>query len=103
MASAMALAEMLRIGRSAGADDVQVQHDHGVRGEPALRLLLHVLGHLGVGEAEAGVLGEFGLGHGGELAGVVPGAAHVVHAADGHAAGVGERRNDHDAVGRSRR
>ena len=100
MASAMALAEIVRIAvRSAGADDVQVQDDHGVRGEAALRLLLHVLGHLGVGEAEGGILGELGLGHRGELAGVVAGAAHVVHAADGDAAGVGEGGNDHDAVG----
>ena len=58
------------------------------------------LASLGVGEAEAGVLGEFGLRHRGELAGVVAGAAHVVHAADGHASGVGERGDDHDAVRR---
>ena len=95
----MALAEISgSVGR--GADDVQVQHDHRVRREAALRFLLHILGHFGVGETEARVPGEFGLGHRGELAGVVARAAHVVHAADRHAAGVGERGDNHDAVGR---
>ena len=82
-----------------GTNDVEVQDDHGVGGEPALRLLLHIFGHLGVGEPEACVLGEFRLGHGRQAAGVGSGAAHVVHAANGDPAGVGECRNDHDAVG----
>ncbi len=90
----------LRRSRGPGADDVQVEDDHVAGREAALRLLLHILGQLGIGEAEARILGELGLGNRGELAGVVPGAAHVVHAADGDAPGVGERRDDDDAVGR---
>ena len=84
--------------RAGGTDDVQVQHDHRIRREPASGLLLHVLRQFGIREAEARVPGEFGLGHRSELAGVPAGAAHVVHAADRHASGVGERGDDHDAV-----
>ena len=47
----------------ARADGAEVQDDDGVRGEPAAGLLLHVVGHLGVREAEAGILGELGLRH----------------------------------------
>ena len=100
IASAMALAVTCASpGAGAGADDVQVQDDHRVRGEAALRLFLDVVGHHGVGEAESGILGEFGLGHRGEGAGGRPGAAHVVHPADGDASGVGEGRDQHHAVG----
>ena len=86
-------------GIRAGADDVEVQDDHGVRGEAALGLLFDIPGHLRVGESEARVLGELGLRHRDERAGTLPGSAHVVHTADGDAAGVGKCRNNHHAVG----
>jgi hypothetical protein len=78
------------------ADGPQVEHEHVARGVPAAGLLLHVLGQVGPGEAERGVVGELGLGDRGERA--AP-AAHVVGAPDRDPPGVRERRDDHDAVG----
>ena len=99
MASAMALAEMLRIGGPAR----MMSRSSTITESAGNRPLDFSSTYLAISElakpklaSRANSVSATGV----SCPASSPGAAHVVHAADRHAAGVGECGNNHDAVGR---